>query len=209
MRVKNEHAVVTIDVDQRTFLPLRFVTTTPRSIDVVRVETDETVDGAKSSALFSTDGGWSYLNRRLDYRDLGNAVPFKVFSLGRTYRGLEIAQPTYLEDRDAYTPSGVKIQPEVFLPYTLPGESNGDAVIELTAQQAHTGDAELRLAAYRRYGLSHTVTMSGKERTVFFLGGSRYPQYFAVVIDDTLVQGRVKGSVSDAVTMLRDLRPTG
>lgn len=194
----------TMEVDQKTFLPLRYVAEAGGEKASLTVTSERLARTAQTSQLFTVpDGSWTYRDKRIRLGDLTGAVPFTVYGLGASYRGLTAEAPN-LQEQKVETAQGFPIEPELFLSYSTTG--SGIPQIQLQEHAAGTPDAQFRLSKYRSQGTARTAVILGAERTVYLLDADQPAVYFAVVVNDTLVKGRAAMPAAETLAMLASLR---
>jgi hypothetical protein len=199
---------LTVEVDQETFLPYRFISSSAEGLSVTKFLYRRMDAKRVSRSLFAVDAStWVMRDRRIAYADLAVEVPFPVFALGRTYEHLRFAASDFQEHAPELT-NRIAKAPELFLIYAereAEGEAQLAPLVTLMEQAADSSDAQVRLRAYQRSGITSTLPIAGAQRTVYFLD-RRQPTAFAVVVGRTVIRGQTMMSREEAARMLTDLR---
>ncbi|MBA2372384.1 MAG: hypothetical protein H0V71_12170 [Chloroflexi bacterium] len=193
-----------MEVDQRTLLPIRYMSRTGDGEFHIDVRLEEMSEAELPPDFFSLGkGDWAYRDRRPALTKLPSVVPFRVYTLGPTFEGRRLRVLSFQKYK-AESAAAISTEPELFLGYVAANERH--VPIVLTEHKAGTDDANARLAAFRESGSAQDVVVDGVERTVFVIE-DKTRVYFAVVVGGTLVKGRADLAIDEVVAMLRVLRP--
>lgn len=193
-------------LDRETRLPLRYMTRVGTQSTSADVKYDTVDPDTLPASFFSFDRKWTSRVRRLRQHELAQ-LPFPVYTLGQTYKGLLFGSTIYSEERPK-PGARIEIKPELFFGY-VQGDFYSDDEIGFTEQAAETEDGRARLSAFRGQGAAHSVVIAGRARTVYLLDQDRQPVYFAVVVESTLIKGRAKLKFAEVLSMLADLKRVG
>jgi hypothetical protein len=194
----------TIEVDQKTFLPLRYIAEAEGGravLNVVSKRLPRTRDGL---GLFSVADTWTFRDKRVRLGEVTEAVPFPVYGLATQASHGLVADAPNLQEQKLHAAQGFPIEPELFLTYRRSGSEQ--AAIEFSEQAAATTDAEFRLAKFKAMGTRASVVISGRRQRVYLLDAKRQPVHFAIVLGNTLVKGYANMPATQVLKMLRSLR---
>ena len=198
-----------VEVDKADLLPVRISAWVAGGAGSLSIESREVASERVDRSLFALPSDWFFRDESLRYQDLGE-LPFRVFTLGRSYRGVEFSFAVYQRHNvssDSTYSSVIGTLPELFLGYTRGGRRDAEPLIQLTEQDARTEDAKQRLQAYRG-GTRIEVTIEGRPIEAYLLDreSASGPEYFALVADETLIKGLAHLPRSEVVAMLGELR---
>jgi hypothetical protein len=189
------------ELDQSTFLPVRFTVQAGRETETFDVVSEQLRPTAATRRLFTVNRRWTLRDTRVRYAELATRAPFPVYTLRRSYQSFRFRAAGLHETTERN--ASFRIQPAVVLSYV---GASGRPELTLMEHAAGTADARARLAAYAGQGNAYRVEVAGKKRTVFVLEDRR-PLYFAVVVGSTLVKGSTANlSRDELLAALADLR---
>lgn len=218
-----------VDVDQETYLPLRFRASSGDGKKMsLSVEYDEVSEAALPADFFSTDRAWTSRERRLRHSDLAS-LPFRVYTLGEEHGAYRIGAATFSEQKPERIPATAGARPGTLpgaavvpaAPPTAPapgelfrppptlhlgyvrGGPYEEPVVQLHERDA--GRARIARAAPDQAAKTYRVPIAGEERTVLLSDADRIV-WFAVVVDGTYIEGSAPLPAADVLTMLSNLR---